>query len=414
MKRKLNNLNEIIINIYGAFDRFNYGDLLFPLIIKNSLDERIDNIQFEYYGLINSDFTEFGGVKTNAINELFKKKSNAKKEVIIVAGGEIIYSNWFFTLQSLIKNKYIRKANDKLLAIFGKEFIDKVCNLILEKKLVYPFLLDKSKLPGSPCLIYNTVGGSCTSAKLTSLRIKYLKQSSYLSVRDMGTLKNLKNSNDDIIPLLYPDSATLMSKYYPKEVLDKIISNETKEIITSNKQGYICFQISSYWYSKASDIVLNQLTLLSNNTGLPVVLLPIGRAPYHSDQYALKAIKSKASFKAILPSDNSIFDIMALIANSKLFIGTSLHGTITAMSFAIPFVPLTPDIEKVNSYVNTWYKLDFKLPVHFGDIYLTSMKIINMDRKILINCRNKVIKHTEENFDKIATVIEYYKKEDQN
>ena len=51
MKWKLNDLNEIIINIYGAFDRFNYGDLLFPWIIKNSLDERIDNIQFEYYGV---------------------------------------------------------------------------------------------------------------------------------------------------------------------------------------------------------------------------------------------------------------------------------------------------------------------------------------------------------------------------
>ena len=45
---------------------------------------------------------------------------------------------------------------------------------------------------------------------------------------------------------------------------------------------------------------------------------------------------------------------MFLISISKIYIGTSLHGMITAQSFNIPFVGLNRKIEKLEGYIKYW------------------------------------------------------------
>jgi len=45
---------------------------------------------------------------------------------------------------------------------------------------------------------------------------------------------------------------------------------------------------------------------------------------------------------------------MALIANASLYIGTSLHGVITAMSYGLPYVGLNKKQVKVQQYLKTW------------------------------------------------------------
>src|SRR5262249_29726607 len=43
------------IAVVGAFDRFNYGDLLFPIIIENALRYYGCHVQAEFYGLFKRD-----------------------------------------------------------------------------------------------------------------------------------------------------------------------------------------------------------------------------------------------------------------------------------------------------------------------------------------------------------------------
>ena len=50
----------------------------------------------------------------------------------------------------------------------------------------------------------------------------------------------------------------------------------------------------------------------------------------------------------------NIYEIMYLIKNSKLFIGTSLHGLITSISYGIPHMAYTNKIEKQIKFLNTW------------------------------------------------------------
>ncbi len=52
------------ILIIGAFDRYNYGDLLFPLILEKQLDTYHKDFQYEFYGLVESDLSKEGGKPT--------------------------------------------------------------------------------------------------------------------------------------------------------------------------------------------------------------------------------------------------------------------------------------------------------------------------------------------------------------
>src|SRR5690606_37833148 len=81
--------------IIGAFDRYNYGDLLFTLIIEKQLDTYGKNFQYAYFGLIKSDLSREGGKPTQDLKAFYKQLSHPdQKGSIIVAGGEALGVTW--------------------------------------------------------------------------------------------------------------------------------------------------------------------------------------------------------------------------------------------------------------------------------------------------------------------------------
>ena len=89
---------------------------------------------------------------------------------------------------------------------------------------------------------------------------------------------------------------------------------------------------------------------------LGICLCPIGTASGHSDDIALAKIYNllKRKDNVLLVTFPNIYDIMWLIKHSALYVGTSLHGTITALSFGVPFVAHGP--LKLKNYLETWCK----------------------------------------------------------
>lgn len=393
------------INIYGAFDRYNYGDLLFPIIIQKALNERLPGLTYSYYGLIDSDLSKFGGVQTQAIRCLIRDStSNGQKSVIIVAGGEVLSTSMFFLNQCLMDNVLLRKLFEKLRVLFGAKFAEFLCQKKLAPKLDFPFILDKNLFKENTCIMYNTVGGKLPDRK-KELSHQYLRQTDFISVRDQKTLDEIKETVPEITPSLFPDSATIMSKYFSKTKLYDMVNTETKRILNSLRKGYICFQISSYSYGLAPETIKNQLHQLSKMTDLPILLLPLGWAPWHSDQYALNSIKKDANFHCIIAEKPGIFDIMSLIANSNLFIGTSLHGLITSMSFSIPYLSIGPHVHKLKRYLQTWSNSKFNKPFDFNDIAENGNKALSVDKQFLDDERIFLIRKTEDNFKLLAKTI---------
>lgn len=52
------------INIIGAFDRNNYGDLLFPIVIREVLSKKGIEGNFNFFALKESDLSNVGALPT--------------------------------------------------------------------------------------------------------------------------------------------------------------------------------------------------------------------------------------------------------------------------------------------------------------------------------------------------------------
>lgn len=83
-------MNDIIL--YGAFDRHNYGDLLFPLIMERVINDLHPKKKVLITGLINSDLSKYGARKTITIKKALKiSKHDA---TLVLAGGDVVACDW--------------------------------------------------------------------------------------------------------------------------------------------------------------------------------------------------------------------------------------------------------------------------------------------------------------------------------
>ena len=92
------------IALVGAFDRYNYGDILMPIIMHNQIIDNLNikNIEFSYYGLFESDMSKCKGYSTNALSEL----KNKEVDVVIFVGGEILTSRYTGMYLNTLNNKF--------------------------------------------------------------------------------------------------------------------------------------------------------------------------------------------------------------------------------------------------------------------------------------------------------------------
>ncbi|MEX2593375.1 MAG: polysaccharide pyruvyl transferase family protein [Anditalea sp.] len=355
------------ILIIGAFDRYNYGDLLFPLIIEKQLDTYNKNFQYEFFGIIRSDLTEEGGKPTLDLKAFYEACNNPQQKVsVIVAGGEALGVTWNSLLAAL--NKPFQRVHKHHVRISNYLDLNFVAKKILKGNTTLPFVFDKDDFKSVNKVILNSLGGSGIKTALFD-RYNFMKSKlqkvDYLAVRDKITLGNLKQN--DVQAHLFPDSAILMSEFYPLEVLEKSVTKEVLEYVQQNKGEYIFFQINKKTTVGKELLIANELDKIFRQDHTEICLCPIGKALNHDDHEALQAVKQKLESPSTYFDAENIWDIMYLIAHSKAYIGTSLHGAITSMSYAVPHVGLT--VEKLDAYLDTWGVKGSSFAVGFSQIY---------------------------------------------
>ncbi len=340
--------NKIRIHFLSAADRINYGDLLFPILFKKVADELQLNYDFFNYGLVKSDFRHFGALPTSSYRK-FQSNTKGTNDIVIVGGGEVFFADWK-RLYAFISNVYVSLLKSTKFKILDQKL--KIAERILCKGDVFlPFVLSKREFLGNDCKIfYNSVGGEFNSQKTKSYNgeiVSRLHEANYISVRDMRSRNSL--SDYGINSQLSPDSALIMSDFYTLEILSKKISFSEEKI----SSDFLFVQLGKYKAPANIREFAFQLEKQLKKLNYKAILCPIGLAPNHEDQEVLKELSLCSDFfKLIIP--NNIFDIMYLIAKSNGYLGTSLHGMITAQSFQVPFIPLNKKIKKLDSYSKTW------------------------------------------------------------
>ena len=395
-----------VVHFLAASDRVNYGDLLFPIVFSKIAKLKLADVEVYNYGIVKSDLSYFGGYPTMSYGQLHY---NLKKMggTIVIGGGDVFFANWE-TLYSyinpvfvkLMKYKLIRKVNSRL----------KIVDYVLHKKnVLLPFTpgVFEFKTSKKIQIVYNGVGGTFNkhnNPDFNSKVVERLNTSNYISVRDTRTLESLKKF--EVNAVLSPDSAVIISDLFP--IIN--LRHKIKLDINIIPEKYFFVQ---FGFNKAPDNFKESALLiekLAKNNNAKVILCPIGLALKHDDHLELRKMEKYSSyFQFVMPK--SIFDIMWLISNSQAYMGTSLHGALTAQSYNVPFFSLNKKIKKADSYFKTWCPEISEGCIDFIDLDCIDLKLKNWDYQKAEEYLEQQKRLVYSNFDEIFRKTELIAKD---
>jgi len=347
-------MNDIIL--YGAFDRHNYGDLLFPLIMERVINDQFPEKKVLIAGLINSDLSSYGAKETITIKKALKISKN--DATLILAGGDVVACDWQSAYGYLLP-KSLFPLYERIACYYFPKFTQYLTSRLVGLTSDLPFNLSRNDIGTSRKVIYNSVGATGVSNVTKERDIyalyKLMNETDFVSVRDKFSQYQLERVGCST-PKLAPDSATIMSSYITIDELEQKSSFATKNLIETHIEGYIVFQISQGHVRGKEKAFAEALSQTSKAFNLPIVFIAIGNAAGHNDVIGINKVAS------LLASDipystyleGNIFDLMIIIRNSSCYCGSSLHGLITSMSFGVPRVALLPTLRKQINYMKTW------------------------------------------------------------
>ena len=174
------------IALIGAFDRFNYGDLLMPVVFNKQIEAKNKKVKIDYFAYQESDLTKFGAYKTKKIEEL----RNLNYDAAVFVGGDMLpvtYTNAFMDLQT---NKIKVVLYKILKKIIKQKKFDLFCKEKLNGETNHPWIYSK-KFLNVQKVIYNTVGGKVSV--LDSKIEKCFNEMDYISLRDNESFNNFSD-----------------------------------------------------------------------------------------------------------------------------------------------------------------------------------------------------------------------------
>jgi hypothetical protein len=337
--------------LFGAFDRHNFGDLLFPHIAASLLG----NTPLLFAGLVPRDLRDYGGHQVHALAQLARHWGK-RPATLIHAGGEILTCDAW---QAAVMLQSPAEAQAIIARLDGcpEQQRDWASRQIGIEALA-PYCVPRKLFAPQVSLIYAGVGGvgldRCDPALRTEV-LAELKNADAVSVRDRQTLAHLAEAG--ITASLIPDPAIMVAELFgapirqPRPVLEQI-----REWFPG---GYIAVQFSADFGDDATlAVIASELEETIRASGYGVVFFRAGSAPWHDDVDCFERVIARLPERsaALFPSLD-LWDICALIAGCRAYCGSSLHGRIVAMAFARPRVNLVhPALgaDKQAAFAATW------------------------------------------------------------
>lgn len=320
--------------LFGAFDRHNLGDLLFPHIISALLPEA----QSLFAGLAQRDMRAYGGHRVLALADLIRQHAGQPVRLIHV-GGELLDCDLYqaaIMLQSAPEARQLIRRYDADPSA-GLRWAQQ--QLGLQQQCAY--LADKRCFAQPSRLIYNAIGGVELNSASDGYRqeaLARLKQADFISVRDRQTRQALAQAG--IYSQLQPDCVTLLPELFGAAISQRAEQGEVASIRQSCANGYLAVQFAAEYGDDASlAAIAVQLDTVAQQQQLAIVFFRAGAAPWHDDIEVYRRIASMLpGIHTQLFQSLNIWDICALLRHCRAFCGTSLHGRIIANSFARPAV----------------------------------------------------------------------------
>ncbi|WP_321895425.1 polysaccharide pyruvyl transferase family protein [Paraburkholderia heleia] len=343
--------------IFGAFDRHNFGDLLIAQVVARMLPRR----ELLFAGLAARDPHGDGGPAAVALARI-AAFSHERRVNVIHAGGELLTCNAWEAAVMLAPPRRVPAliAAEHEWLRDGRAWAQQHVGVAS----LAPYVLSKSALPGVCVkhLSFNAVGGvdlDARSAQLEADVLAALQSADAVSVRDRQTQALLAQRG--IEARLIPDPAAMTAVLFGTAIRRHAANLAPRDVRQAFPHGYAAVQFSADFGDDATlDTLAAQLELAAQEHGLGIVLFRAGAAPWHDDLavYERLAARLRAAHVRVFASLN-VWDICALIAGSRIYCGSSLHGRIVAMAYALPRINISHpqhacEGNKHEAYVRTW------------------------------------------------------------
>ncbi|HEX8852151.1 MAG TPA: polysaccharide pyruvyl transferase family protein, partial [Pyrinomonadaceae bacterium] len=171
-----------------------------------------------------------------------------------------------------------------------------------------------------------------------------------------------------------PDLIVTLGDYFPRDEQAQRGRDILSRWDVDTERPVLCFQCKPHPGFVAEEIV-EQLKLFRQRSGTEVVLLPLGYC--HRDELFLTEVARKSEGTLKLVGVRSIYEMLAVIAASSVFVGTSMHGNITAFSYGLPHLYGPLAVDKAEGFLSgaglpdelklrAWWELNEKIDFATG------------------------------------------------
>jgi len=357
------------IILFGAFDRHNLGDLLFPHIAAALLPGR----DLVPAGLARRDLRPHGGHDVRPLPEVLAALGPGSADLIHV-GGEILTCSAWQAAVMLLPPPQIQ-ATVAYLEARPQERLDWI-RRTLGTSARAPYVASRQRLPGFDRVVHAGVGGVGLAACAAPMRnevLSALRAADHLGVRDRLTLAQLVQAG---IPAhLIPDPAVMVADLFGKRIDGRSSQGEVAAMQRTFPGGYLAVQFSTVFGDDASlRRLAAQIECAAAARQLGVVLFRAGAAPWHDDLGTLQRLAARLPSGSVrVFSSLDLWDLCALIAGCRGYCGSSLHGRIVATAFALPRLSLRLPApggaaDKVAAYAETWDDPGWHFVVDLDDV----------------------------------------------
>ena len=340
--------------LFGAFDRHNFGDLLFPHIVAALLP----NTDLRFTGLLQRDLRAYGGHQVSALAQLAAELKDQPVN-LIHAGGELLTCEAWQAAVMLLSEDEARRVIAYLEA--HPQERQSWAHDILGTATLAPYTIQRELFPFARRVIYNAVGGVDLARCEPALRaevIANLRAADAVSVRDQETQAQLLIAG--IAARLSPDPAVMVAELFGEPIRQRACTDELARLLSTFPQGYIAVQFSADFGDDATlATIAAQLDLVANESGYGICFFRAGAAPWHDELNCYRRVAARMCSPAQLFNSLDLWDICALIAHSRGYCGSSLHGRIVATAFTLPRINLRHPTQmhrttKQSAYAKTW------------------------------------------------------------
>ena len=291
---------------FGTFDVENYGDLLFPLVLERRLADVCEG--FVHVSPAGSDPLWQDCVPAIGFDEFLRE--GPEVDGVVIGGGQIL------------------RASPTPLGIYDRGGVSPF--------VAYPslwlgaaYVAARDDLP----LCWNAPG---VPAPFDTAAARFMRWTGsvtdHASVRDTESRRLLQKAGVEAQIGVVPDTAVEVSRLWKEEEIFSAYEDAFAHRRRDVPERTLAFHVNTRLAGEDVSVVAAHMDSICGKLEATPVLLAIG--PSHGDVETQRAVAGEMSSNPLLVDrPRSLREVAACIARSELYVGSSLHGMITACSF---------------------------------------------------------------------------------